>query len=126
MTLKHTVSFLADRIPSMIPGFIAKTCHRRSVSSLFLFPIRYWAGRRRRPGNRVIDNDIIGVIAGDFGGSEGIYFGQDTGTCLAIGNCIPDTWDGIMMAGRYTKYRDNLTTHVAMPCTGGTDAGNND
>jgi hypothetical protein len=78
------------------------------------------------PGNRVIDNDIVTVIAGDFGSAEGIFFGQAGENGVAIGNRITDSFNGIVMGQATTKYRDNVTTGVAMPYVGGTDAGNND
>lgn len=77
------------------------------------------------PANRVMDNDVVTVIAGDFGVSEGIFFGDGTDACLAVGNRISDTFDGLIMTQASTKYRDNLTTRVGRPYAGGTDAGNN-
>lgn len=77
-------------------------------------------------GNRVVDNDVIGV-AGEMGG--GILFSasspdeQDWG--IALGNRVTDAVFGLSFLSANTKYRDNITTGVTYPYQGGVDAGNN-
>ena len=72
---------------------------------------------------RVIDNDIHGP---DQGGSNGIaIYGQNA---FVAGNRLGRLYSGIWFDLRTQasgKYRDNLTTNVTLPYTGGTDAGNN-
>jgi hypothetical protein len=75
------------------------------------------------PRHRAIDNDVITVTAP--GTSVGIAFGVDSDNGVAIGNRITATQYGIHFMEASTKYRDNLTTLVTLPYTGGTDAGNN-
>jgi hypothetical protein len=75
------------------------------------------------PGNRVIDNDIITVTPTGASIGFGIDFEGIDG--IVAGNRITEAQLGIYMVDSSTKYRDNVTTDVTTPYTGGTDAGNN-
>jgi len=73
---------------------------------------------------RVLDNDII-----DIQGSPGL---TGVGVCVSavdvqlVGNRLTSVQVGIhFQPGASGKYRDNLTTNVPSPFSGGTDAGNN-
>ena len=70
---------------------------------------------------RVIENNIVGVPL--FG--WGIIIDAQDG--LVVGNRLSSWSLGITYSasGGTGKYRDNLTTDVAVPYSGGTDAGNN-
>jgi len=76
------------------------------------------------PGNRVIDNDVVGVTASS-GYSYGIDVATYTDDSIVLGNRITDAVYGIQMRTASTKYRDTLTTAVSYPYYGGFDAGNN-
>lgn len=108
------------------------------------------------PGGKAIDNDISRTAATGSGSPVGMdffeshgavaegnridYFSTDTGESfglnvrgpssdvLVIGNRITGADYGIFYAadGSTGKYRDNLTSGVTTPYTGGTDAGGND
>src|SRR5262249_8208001 len=71
--------------------------------------------------NRIVDNDV------DYAPSIGSNC-DGTGISLshgfATGNRISYAIHGIEM-GQDAKFRDNLTLYVAVPYSGGTDAGNN-
>ncbi len=74
-------------------------------------------------GARVINNDVITVTDGG-----GVSFGisiTDGSDGLAVNNRITSADMGVQYAGSTGKYRDNLTSNVTTPYTGGTDAGNN-
>ncbi len=84
-------------------------------------------------GMRAINNDIVAVNPVNIPSLffRGIYF--VTGTSfqnppdnLAINNRITGTDEGITYFESNGKFRDNLTSGVATPYTGGVDAGNND
>lgn len=77
-------------------------------------------------GSRAIDNDVVTVTKQGAGVSYGIYFCASTADAIALGNRITEADQGIYMAFSTVKYRDNLTTGVAIPYVVGTDAGNND
>jgi hypothetical protein len=106
------------------------------------------------PGTRVINNDIIETKEQSTGSASGIYLQNAPGSVVEnnrIGNSStgPGTSNGIYITGSSTdvlvsnnrvttmnngvyydsatgKYRDNLTSGVTTPFTGGTDAlGNN-
>jgi hypothetical protein len=72
---------------------------------------------------RVIDNDVISVQGSSGAVGYGIAFLGGDG--MAINNRITEAVNGIVMGDDRVKYRDNLTTSVTVPYTGGTDAGNN-
>jgi hypothetical protein len=71
----------------------------------------------------VIDNDIHGPDQGGFNGIA--VYGQNA---FVVGNRLGRLYSGIwfdLNTQASGKYRDNLTTNVTLPYTGGTDAGNN-
>jgi hypothetical protein len=76
------------------------------------------------PGNRVIDNDVIGASASGSTTAFGILFDALTDG-MAVNNRISDANVGLFMSISAVKYRDNLTTASPTPYFGGTDAGNN-
>jgi hypothetical protein len=101
---------------------------------------------------RVLDNDVTGTLGSGTGKGRAIYLvgaqgaivegnrlgnadviaasvgielasGADT---LVLANSITTMQSGIVFAGTASgKYRDNVTSGVTTPYTGGTDAGNN-
>ena len=76
-----------------------------------------------------MNNDITD-ITGPVGGTEvGIIlsnFSTTAGAFLVVNNRITGASTGINFEPTATgKYRDNLTSGVATPFSGGTDAGNN-
>jgi hypothetical protein len=73
--------------------------------------------------HHVVDNDVERVLPPK--GSTGISFTSGGDNHLAENNRITSAETGIWMAGRNTKYRDNLTNEVGVPYTGGLDVGNN-
>jgi hypothetical protein len=81
-------------------------------------------------GIRVINNDIM--TARQPGGvGRGIHIVTGGGFShppdnLAMNNRITDADEGIRYFESAGKFRDNLTSSVAVPYIGGTDAGNND
>ena len=77
---------------------------------------------------RIIDNDFHGVSAE--GGGSG-YNGVDIQgrNAMVIGNRFGRLYTGVWfdpLTQATGKYRDNVTTNVTFPYTGGTNAGNND
>ncbi len=76
-------------------------------------------------GNRLLNNDVMTTTRGSAETSAGIVVssGQSAET-LVVGNRITSSDVGIFISGT-GKYRDNLTSGVTTPYTGGTDAGNN-
>lgn len=75
-------------------------------------------------GNRVINNDVAGVSRGGAEGAGGIVIGTGINN-LVVENRITSVTDyGIYFEGS-GKYRDNLTSGMPTPYTGGTDAGGN-
>jgi hypothetical protein len=70
----------------------------------------------------VIENNRIGNAT--LGNSNGIYVnsGDDV---LVVGNRIATVASGIVFNTATGKYRDNITTGVTTPYSGGTDAGGN-
>jgi hypothetical protein len=44
---------------------------------------------------------------------------------LVVGNAIAGMGNGVLFTGGSGKYRDNLTSGVGTPYSGGVDAGNN-
>jgi hypothetical protein len=83
-----------------------------------------WAIGVIGPGNRVIGNDVITVTAVGAGVSTGIMF-DHAKDGLALNNRISAAAHGIEFIASTGKYRDNLTSGVAVPFTGGTSIGNN-
>lgn len=79
----------------------------------------------RGAGNRVIDNDIITVVATAPSYAYGMQFESGTDDGIAIGNRITEADYGIYMNVTSVAYRENLTTGVGTPYSGGTDAGGN-
>ncbi len=76
--------------------------------------------------NAAINNDVVGVVPIGTGESMGVFFGGPSGGGLAVNNRISETDYGVAYnPGTAGKYRDNLTTDVVTPYSGGTDAGNN-
>ncbi len=78
------------------------------------------------PGAMVLNNDVIGVVDGGASPSAGIFF-EFAHNTLTVNNRITDAEHGIYYNFQTSgsKYRDNLTSDVATPYVGGTDAGNN-
>jgi len=75
-------------------------------------------------GPRVLNNDVIQAVKQGTGIAWGILFLNGTDG-LAINNRITDADKGIEYSDSTGKYRDNVTTSVITPYTGGTDIGNN-
>jgi hypothetical protein len=76
------------------------------------------------PRHRAIENDVMTVTAQGAGVSAGITFGANSDNGIALGNRVSETRYGV--SGPVSvKFRDNLTTGVTTPFSGGTDAGNN-
>jgi hypothetical protein len=76
--------------------------------------------------HRVIDNDVIAVTKQGTGSATAIAFGIQTDGSIAVANRVTDAEYGVISLVTSVKFRDNLTTGVATPFDGGTDAGNND
>ncbi len=74
-------------------------------------------------GLRVLNNEVITVTAGS-GASAGIILGEGSDG-LAVNNRITSAESGIVYDASTGKYRDNITSSVGTPYTGGTNAGNN-
>jgi hypothetical protein len=75
-------------------------------------------------GNRVLNNDVMGVFH-PTDEAAGISFeGNGNVDSLAVGNRVSDAPGGFFIEGT-GKYQGNLTSGVATPYGGGTDAGNN-
>jgi hypothetical protein len=103
------------------------------------------------PGSRVINNDATETVAVGSGNAFGIQVASADGAVvennrvgnsnlvasstaiqiasgddiLAVGNRMATTGNGIVFAGATGKYRDNITSGVTNPYSGGTDASNN-
>ena len=75
-------------------------------------------------GVRVLNNDVITVTKTGAAAAIGILFSPGTDV-LAVGNWITSADNGITFFFATGKYRDNLTSGVTTPFTGGTDAGGN-
>jgi hypothetical protein len=107
----------------------------------------------RGTGARIINNDIINTTATNTGEGYGIAIGGSDGSVveanrieglssdaatnygllinnssnvLVVGNRITTAINGIVFTDSDGKYRDNLTSNVSTPYTGGTDSGGND
>src|SRR5689334_9579842 len=74
---------------------------------------------------RVINNDVIDVQTQLGGTTWGILF-SSAPDALALNNRISQADKGIDFSASTGKYRDNLTTDVPTPFTGGTAVGVND
>ena len=102
-------------------------------------------------GCRVSDNDVTGTVGMGSGTGQAVYVGDGDGSVvelnrigntaagvsvgvnlasgediLAVGNAIVAMGNGVLFSGASGKYRDNLTSGVATPYSGGVDAGNNE
>lgn len=75
-------------------------------------------------GSRVLNNEIIRVTGIGTGTAYGVYVGPSATGTMIVSNRITSADEGIHYAGA-GKNRDNLTTLVTTPYSGGTDAGNN-
>jgi hypothetical protein len=75
-------------------------------------------------GNRVVDNDVMTVIRGNEQAAIGITIAEGSDG-FAGNNRISQADNGVMFSNATGKFRDNLTSSVTTPYTGGTDAGNN-
>ena len=77
-------------------------------------------------GSRVLNNDVIDVQKQGSGTAWGIFLGGVSGG-LAVNNRITNADVGIDFSngGSTGKYRDNLTTNVGTPFSGGTAVGTN-
>jgi hypothetical protein len=78
------------------------------------------------PAPRILNNDVTGIPDEPSARATGIALVGVGG--LVVNNRIVSVERGIEFAGFVTsdgKYRDNLTYDVAVPYTGGIDAGNN-
>ncbi len=78
------------------------------------------------PANRVYDNDVVGVTSVGSGHSYGLVFSLASDFGLAAGNRISATEYGIAAGNGTVKYRDNLTSNVAVPYLNGINLRNND
>jgi hypothetical protein len=76
------------------------------------------------PGTRLLKNDVVTVTKQGTALSWGILVSAAADTFL-VGNRITQCDRGIEFISSSGKYRDNVTTGVTTPYTGGTDAGNN-
>jgi hypothetical protein len=114
--------------------------------------ISAWGIIAAGPGARVINNDITGTAAQSNGDSTGIILspgshnsvvednrvsdtsspsGTSTGimisssnNAMVVDNRIATADNGVFLSGT-VEYRDNITSGVTTPYTGGTDIGNN-
>jgi hypothetical protein len=103
------------------------------------------------PGARLLQNDVtdtigvgtgtgiaLGIASGNgsvaernrignavLAASSGLRIFQSS-SVLAVGNRLAVLTNGIEYSSSTGRYRDNLTSGVATPYTGGTDAGNNE
>jgi Periplasmic copper-binding protein (NosD) len=104
------------------------------------------------PGYRVLNNDVTDTVAAPgaeshgitmyaasgavvegnrvsntttLPSSTGIYVNFDATDAMIVDNRISHTSLGVDMHAASDKYRDNLTTAVSTPYSGGTNAGNN-
>jgi hypothetical protein len=76
-------------------------------------------------GHRVLDNDVMTVAKQGTGQAHGVTI-QAQGDNLAVQNRITQADFGIRFNnGGGGKYRDNLTSSVGLPYSGGTATGNN-
>ena len=75
-------------------------------------------------GPRVLNNAVITTVAQGTGTARGIFLLVVSGG-LVVNNRITGADSGIEYFASTGKYRDNLTSDVTTPFTGGTDAGNN-
>lgn len=75
-------------------------------------------------GGRVLNNDILTVTPAGGGSGFGIFVIGGAGV-LVVGNRITTADNGVVYLASTGKYRDNLTSDVGTPFTGGTNAGNN-
>lgn len=76
-------------------------------------------------GHRAINNDIASVTQGGAEAAAAIVFANGGANNFAVDNRITESPSGIFFEGGSGKYRDNLTSGVTAPYTGGTDAGGN-
>jgi len=76
------------------------------------------------PGARVVDSDVAAVIKQGTGTAWAILLGPNSPDAMIVGNRLTQADVGIQITST-GKYRDNLTSSVATPFTGGTDAGRN-
>jgi hypothetical protein len=76
-------------------------------------------------GNRVVDNDIDTVMKRGDGVATGIFLRGATDTLVADNRIVSADQGLLFEVDSSGKYRDNLTSAVPVPFTGGTDAGNN-
>jgi len=74
-------------------------------------------------GGRVLNNDILTVTPA--GAGTGYAIDVFTSDVLVVGNRITTADVGVIFIGPSGKYRDNLTSNVGTPFTGGTNAGGN-
>jgi len=75
---------------------------------------------------RIVDNDVVGTYGQGTGRSSAIFLSNDVRDALVVENRISRGDYGARFWGFATgKYRDNLTSSVVTPFTGGTDAGGN-
>jgi hypothetical protein len=74
-------------------------------------------------GSRVLNNDVIKTVPPPGGTTYGIFFVGTGG--LAVNNRITAADYGIAYFLSPGKYRDNITSSVTTPFSGGTDICNN-
>lgn len=102
-------------------------------------------------GNRVLNNDVTGTVGVGTGLGQAVYLDTADGAVaegnrlsnaaagasvgvnvnagldvLVVGNDVSLMGSGVLFGAGAGKYRDNLTSGVTTPFTGGTDAGNNE
>ena len=103
------------------------------------------------PGSRVINNDSTETVGVGTGSAYGIQLSSADGAVvennrvrnstlavgstaislssgddlLVVGNRMATMDNGVVFAASTGKYRDNITSGVTYPYSGGTDAGNN-
>jgi hypothetical protein len=98
-----------------------------SVEVAVLRPLTAFGIMMAGAAPRVLNNDVTGLTGEGAGPAAGIFLVNVAGA-LVVNNRIASVDRGIEFASfafSEGKYRDNLTTGVATPYLGGTDAGNN-
>lgn len=79
-------------------------------------------------GVRIVDNDVHYTVANTAysGGVTNAILLGGAWDAVVVGNRISEANFGVNGGvGNWGKYRDNITTNVGVPYTGGTDIGNN-
>jgi hypothetical protein len=77
------------------------------------------------PQSRVLDNDVMATTSHGTLPAFGVYFLNNAPDGLVVGNRITHASVGVLIDTPNIKYRDNVTSGVTTPYSGGTDVGNN-